>query len=85
MQIHYSSSLTLPLIYRSKMGMLGNALLVILGCNAVSSIRIGAFNVRDFGPTKLQSTVSHSGTNIPVQTVLFEVRIALSRWIILGL
>ena len=60
-------------------GMAIIGLLVILGLsNAVSSIRIGAFNIQDFGETKLGNSITYGAHIIRVETVLFEVRITLS-------
>ena len=73
-------TLAFPLTNRSynlTKGMQGIGLLIILGglCSAVSSIRIGAFNIQDFGPKKLDKTITYGTEIIPVKEVLFEVRI----------
>ena len=63
-------------ISRTK-GMAIFGLLVILGLfSAVSSIRIGAFNIQKFGEAKLGNTII--GGTIQVRRVLFDVRITLS-------
>ena len=71
-------TLAFPLTNRSynlTKGMQGIALLIILGglCSAVSSIRIGAFNIQDFGQKKLQNTIKYGSKTMPVKEVLFKI------------